>query len=131
MTTLLLDTSALLYWTLDPTKLPTRARRAIEETTATGLAASAISLWEIGIKAQRGALDLGMPFDDYASRLRRVSSLVLLPIDADVLLRVVALPWEHRDPADRIIVATAESLDVPLVTSDGRIRAYYPRALWD
>lgn len=131
MTPVLLDTSALLYWTLAPLKLPATARRTIDECDAAGLAVSAISVWEIGLKVQRGSLDVGVSFDDYVNRLQRVSSLTLLPVDVKILLRVLALPWEHRDPADRIIVATAELLEAALVTSDRVIRAYYPRSVWD
>ena len=130
MSRVLLDTSALLYWTLRPEALPERARRAIEDAAADEVVVSAISLWEVGLKAQRGTLDLGLPFAVYVERLRRVDRLTLAPVDAPVWLRVVALPWEHRDPADRVIVATAEMLGVPLVTSDEVMRRYAARAIW-
>ena len=127
---MLLDTSALLYWTLRPEELPTRARQVIADAARDEVVVSAISLWEIGLKTQRGALELGLPFDAYVERLRRVDRLTLAPVDVPVWLRVLALPWEHRDPADRVVVATAEVLDVPVVTSDGTILRYTDRAIW-
>jgi len=128
---LLLDTSALLYWTLSPERLSRAAQSAIDEAARTGIAASAISLWEIGLKAQRGTLRLGIAFDEYVSRLQRVHNLAFIAVDTKIWLRVLGLPWDHRDPADRVIVATAEVLDTTLVTSDGAIRDYFARSIWE
>lgn len=130
MSRVLLDTSAVLYWTLMPSTLPERARHAIDEAARDEVVVSAISLWEVGLKVQRGTLGLGIPFDDYVRRLQQVDRLTLAPVDVRVWLRVLDLPWEHRDPADRVIVATADVLDVPIVTSDHAMRRYYDRAIW-
>jgi PIN domain nuclease of toxin-antitoxin system len=126
-----LDTAALLYWTLEPATLTTRARRAIAQTLpAAGCVVSAISLWEIALKVRRGRLTLGLPVEQFADRLTRVEGLHVAPVDAETWLRNVALPWEHRDPADRTIVATAELLGARLITSDRAMAAYYPRVVW-
>lgn len=126
-----LDTSALLIWTLMPDKLPRTARRVIAKGETHGLIASAISLWEIGLKAQRGTLSLGLPFAEYVQRLQRVDALTLVPVDARVWLGVLALPWEHRDPADRVIVATAHLDGLALVSSDAQIANYYAKTVWE
>ena len=125
-----LDTSALLFWTLKPDALPRSAQRVINKAESHGLVVSAISLWEIGLKAQRGTLSLGVSFEDYARRLQRVEALTLLPVDASIWLAVLALPWEHRDPADRVIVATAQLQGMSLVSSDETIAAFYPKTVW-
>ena len=128
---LLLDTSALLYWTLSPARLTPAAQSAIDDAAQTGIAASAISLWEIGLKVQRGTLQLGVDFDEYVSRLHRVHNLAFIAVDTKIWLRLLALTWDHRDPADRVIVATADVLDTALVTSDRAIRDYFARSIWD
>jgi PIN domain nuclease of toxin-antitoxin system len=46
------------------------------------------------------------------------------------IIENIELEWEHRDPADRTIVATARHFGCPLVTPDARILAFYPRAIW-
>jgi PIN domain nuclease of toxin-antitoxin system len=126
-----LDTSALLYWTLEPAMLPTRARRAIVAAlSAAGCVVSAISLWEIALKIKRGRLSIGLPVEQFADRLTRVEGLHVAPVDAETWLRNVAMPWGHRDPADRTIVATAELLGAQLVTSDRAMAEYYPRVVW-
>lgn len=126
----MLDTSALLYWTLMPDTLPRAARRVIAKAEAHGLLVSAISLWEIGLKEQRGTLSLGVPFTEYVHRLQRVDALTLVPVDARIWLAVLALPWAHRDPADRVIVATAQLHGVSLVSSDSAMAAYYDKTVW-
>ena len=130
MSRVVLDTSALLYWTLSPELLSKPARRAIAKAERDGILASAISLWEIGLKTQRGTLSLGVPFNEYVQRVQRVNALTFVPVDIRVWLRVLDLQWPHRDPADRVIVATAELNGLPLVSSDAEIGKYYAKTVW-
>lgn len=130
-TPLVLDTAALLYWTLNPGALSKRAQRAIAQATnAAGTIVSAISLWEIALKVSRGTLSLGIPVSAFVERLDTVAHLQVQPVDTRIWLHSVSLPWEHRDPADRAIVATADLLGAPLVTSDARIRQFYKQSIW-
>jgi PIN domain nuclease of toxin-antitoxin system len=123
-----LDTSALLYWTLDPEKLSGAARKAIEEEDR--LVVSSISIWEIALKLKRGELQIPLPLGDYVERLLRLESLEIQPVDVQTWLDNVDLNWEHRDPADRTIVAMAARLGCPLVSSDSTIMEFYPLAIW-
>ena len=126
-----LDTSALLYWTLQPSALTPRARAAIAGALPrAGCVVSAISIWEIGRKVKQGRLAIGLPVEQFADRLAQVKGLDIQPIDVAVWLRNLALPWAHRDPADRTIVATAGLLGATLVTSDRETGAYYSRVVW-
>ncbi len=126
-----LDTSALLRWTLDPAALSPKARRAIAGALAgAGVVVSAISLWEIALKVKQRRLTIGLPVEQFADRLARVQGLEIVPVDVATWLRSVALPWERRDPADRAIVATAELRGARLLTSDREMAAYYPRVVW-
>lgn len=127
---LLLDTCALVWWTLDPAQLSPAAAAACREVEARGGHASAISVWEISIKARRGKLELGLPLADYVMRLRELSCLTLVPVDTAIWLRNVQLDWDHRDPADRTVVATAEVLGLSIVTADRVIADYFPRTVW-
>ncbi len=126
----MLDTSALLIWTLSPNRLPKTARAAINAGEQHGILASAISLWEIGLKAERGTLSLGVPFHDYVQRLERVDALSFVPMDTRVWLGVLALKWTHRDPADRVIVTTAQITGLPLISSDVAIGRFYANTIW-
>ena len=97
---LVLDTSALLYWTLDPEKLTQAAKDAIDQSNQ--IVVIPISVWEIGLKVKRGKLEIPIPIDDYASRLQRLERLEILPVDVNTWLANLELNWEHRDPAVRI-----------------------------
>ena len=123
-----LDTSTLLFWTLDRNQLSEAASGAISE--ADRVLVSSISIWEIGIKVPRGGLSIPLTVREYAERLERIARVEVLPVDTETWLANLDLPWDHRDPADRTIVATAVVNDCPLVTSDRAMRDFYPRAVW-
>jgi PIN domain nuclease of toxin-antitoxin system len=121
---LLLDTHALLWWALDPGRLSRPAAIALAEVDRRGALASAISIWELAIKVKRGGLELPLSIDEFTRRLERSGVIELVPVDAAIWLRSVALPWEHRDPADRVIVATALHRGATLVTADAEIQRF-------
>ena len=62
--------------------------------------------------------------DELARRIADGSVVELLPVDAPTWLRSLALPWDHRDPADRVIVATALLRGLPVLTKDARIHEF-------
>lgn len=121
---IVLDTHALLWWALDPDRLSPAAAASVREMERRGGFASAISIWELGIKIQRGKLDLGISIEELVRRIDRSAIVQLLAVDTTTWLRSLALVWDHRDPADRIIVATALLQGVPLVTADAEIQRF-------
>jgi PIN domain nuclease of toxin-antitoxin system len=123
-----LDTSALFFWTIDPTKLSALAREAIE--TADRLVINTISVWEIAQKVARKRLVIGPTIEEYVAGLFRLDVLEMLPVDVETWVLSVGLDWSHRDPADRVIVATATLLNCPLVTSDRVIGDFYAATIW-
>lgn len=128
---ILLDTCALVWWTLDPERLSKRAAKACHEIDEEGKAViSSISIWEIGIKIRNGKLDLGMSIEAYHGLLNQLSTLEIVPVDAATWVKSVSLDWDHRDPADRTIVALGLLRDLKIVTSDVRIRRFRPGCIW-
>lgn len=125
---IVLDTSALIYWTAYPEGLSQAAARCIEE--ADQIVVSSISIWEIARKVQQGRLDLFIPISEYVKRLAQLERLDTRPVDVQNWLDNVNLAWDHKDPADRTIVALAARLECSLVTSDQKILEFYPKALW-
>jgi PIN domain nuclease of toxin-antitoxin system len=119
----ILDTHALLWWTLDPEKLSGKAASMCSEFEEHGAYISSISIWKMGIKIRNGKLDIGMSIRDYTEKLKRLGSVEVLPVDELVWIRSLELEWEHRDPADRAIVATALIKGLPLMTKDVIIRS--------
>ncbi len=123
-----LDTSALFYWTLDPARLSASARQALQE--ADRLFMSSISLWEIALKVKRGTLQIPMSIEQYVEQLQQAEQLEIVPVDTRTWLDSVALDWEHRDPADRVIVALARRLKLPLVSNDQKIASFLTETIW-
>jgi PIN domain nuclease of toxin-antitoxin system len=121
---IVLDTHVLLWWALDPKQLSASAVKILAEMEQNGGFASSISIWEIGIKIKRGQLDLGITLDEFVHRVERTAVVEWVPVDTAIWLRSLALDWAHRDPADRVIVATALAKHTPLLTRDGLIQAF-------
>jgi PIN domain nuclease of toxin-antitoxin system len=123
-----LDTSALLFWTLDPAQLSSNANKAIEQ--AERIYVSSISVWEIALKVKYKKLVIPIPMNEYAHQIQQLERLEVLSVDIQTWLDNLGLPWEHRDPADRTIVALATRLNCPLITSDRIIADYYKETIW-
>jgi PIN domain nuclease of toxin-antitoxin system len=121
---IVLDTHALLWWALDPDQLSRKARDVLGDMERQGGFASAISIWELGVKAKRGKLELPISVDELARRIAVGGVVELVPVDTSIWLHSLALPWAHPDPADRVIVATALLRNVPLLTKDSLIRKF-------
>ena len=120
---LLLDTQIFL-WCLDQTpRMPAIVRQALEDTD-NAILVSAAALWEIAIKTSKGRLKIP------AADLRRLTRLIEamgfeeLPVLARHAAAVHALPWHHRDPFDRLMIAQARDESLTLATVDPAIRAY-------
>jgi PIN domain nuclease of toxin-antitoxin system len=64
------------------------------------------------------------------SKLQEIDRLEIVPVTEQIWLKNVDLAWDHKDPADRTIVATAMLFNCPVVSNDVRIRQFYPQTLW-
>lgn len=129
--TVVLDTCALIWWSLDPNKLSLPAKSACEEMEVekNGLVAS-ISLWEVAIKIKNQKLDLGVSLTTYMETLQKSDVITIIPIDENLWLESVALKWNHKDPADRVIVALAKKYQADLITADKIIMGFYDSVIW-
>ena len=125
---IVLDTSALLYWPLDPAQLSLKAKQAIEQ--ADRIVISSISVWEIALKVKQQKLILPLEMPEYVERLQRLEALEILAVAVQTWLDNLDLSWEHRDPADRTIVALATRFGCSLITSDRVIADYYQETIW-
>ena len=125
---LVLDTSALLFWTLDPEQLSAAASDALSQ--ANEILVSSITLWEIALKHHRGKLSLPLTPTLFAQELETTDRTKILAVDWTTWLESVSLDWEHRDPADRAVVALARIHHCGLITSDAEIRRFYPHSIW-
>ena len=121
---ILLDTHVLLWLDAGATELGRLARRRMDEALGGGeLTVSAISFWEIARLAQRERVLLRLPANSWRRDLLG-SGLSEVEIDGRIGIRAAELEELHRDPADRLIVASAIELGAHLMTADQRILAW-------
>lgn len=122
MTAILLDTCALIWLGNGDTSLSLDALQTIEETETVYV--SPISLWEISNKCRKGKLHLKHPVRDWFDRVIRKYSLTMLPLSNEAMFRAGELVEHHKDPADRMIIASALTEGIAVVTSDRNFPLY-------
>jgi PIN domain nuclease of toxin-antitoxin system len=110
-------------------ELAVGGRRAINRAAASGqLRIAAISLWEVALLASRGRVVLGQPLPQWIIEAVSAPGLSIEPLLPQIAVEASALPEAfHRDPADRLIVATARVTDAVLMTRDRQILDYAAR----
>lgn len=127
MSALLLDTHLWLWYAEGITERlrPASVRKLDEARRSDGLIVSAISVWEIGMHAARGRIQLAVPLRDWVDKALGVPGIRLAPLDAAVAAESTLLPGEPQgDPADRFLIATARMHGVALATRDEGILEY-------
>lgn len=131
---IILDTHALLWWASGDTgQLSALAAQAIEaELNGGQIRVSSISAWELAMLVAKGRIALSMDIGEWLSVVSQIEAVSFMPVDNEIAVKSVELPGEfHKDPADRIIVATARKFAAPLVTADDKIRGYpHVRTIW-
>ena len=126
---LLLDSHTLIWSADEPARITATAMAAMSDP-ANDLLLSAASLWEIAIKFSLGRLPLSLPYRQWIDKAMADLDLVVLPITLDHAERQAGLPWHHRDPFDRLLVAQAQVEGVPLVSADAVLDPYGITRLW-
>jgi PIN domain nuclease of toxin-antitoxin system len=122
---LILDTHAALWWLSDDARLGPEATRHLTDDTNQVLLSAAV-VWEVAIKRSLGKLDAP---EDLAPTLLGAGARPL-PVTLDHTAAVGALPWHHRDPFDRLLVAQALIESAALVSRDEPLRQYGVPLIW-
>jgi len=126
---LLLDTHTFLWFIDGDTALSPYARQLIEDRTNERLLSIA-SLWEMAIKASLGRLTLALPFTGLVAEHVHGNAIELfeiLPRHLDVL---TTLPFHHKDPFDRMLIAQSQAENIPILSRDSAFDDYAIRRLW-
>ena len=126
---LLLDTHAFLWFIMGSLDLSAAARTQIEDV-ANEKFLSVASLWEIAIKLSIGKLTLSAPFDLLIPQQLALNGFELLNIEIDHVSLVATLPFHHRDPFDRLLIAQAMVEKMAIVSIDAAFNDYSVVRLW-
>ena len=125
----LLDTHAFLWAVTGDRRLSSPARALIEDGE-NQVFLSAVSMWEIVLKAKAGKLHVEGSVAKVLEEQMRQARIAPLPIYPAHVLRVVALPPIHKDPFDRLLIAQAQAENLALVTRDLEIRRFTVQVIW-
>jgi PIN domain nuclease of toxin-antitoxin system len=126
---LLLDTHAFLWFIMGDSKLSTTARAAIEDPGNEKLL-SVGSIWEIAIKVSLGKLALAEPFPVLIPRELSRNGFPILALSLAHAARISAMPFHHRDPFDRLLIAQAQEETLVIVSLDGNFDRYGIKRIW-
>lgn len=129
MSRLLLDTHTFLWFVTEDPKLSAVARRTIAASSNEPFLSSA-SVWEIAIKVSIGRLPIPAPLDSFIPEQLKINRIELLPIDLHHLFKIAQLPFYHRDPFDRLLIAQAMVENIPILTADPAFDKYEVERIW-
>lgn len=122
----LLDTNAIVWLLLgDRAAIPADVAAAVQDPQSTSLV-SAVSVWEIAIKRSLGKLRI----EESWPRALLSLDLEHLPVTAEHAAAVAGLPWHHRDPFDRLLVAQAQLEGCAVISADRQLDAYDVPTWW-
>ncbi|PCJ24468.1 MAG: VapC toxin family PIN domain ribonuclease [SAR86 cluster bacterium] len=131
---IVIDTHVLLWWVSGDKSLSAKAGRTIKKCLTDGgeVIVSSITVWEIAMLIEKNRLVLSMDIESWVNEVAQIEGVRFMPVNNEIAMKSAALPGEfHKDPADRIIVATARKLAVSLVTADGKIIDYeHVKTIW-
>ena len=123
-----LDTHTFLWFIDDSPQLSQKGKALLEADNE--LLLSIASLWEIAIKLSLGKLTVEMPTEVLMTQQLTRNDIDVLPITVAHLVMVSTLPFHHRDPFDRLLIARAIVEQIPIVGVDPTFDAYPVQRLW-
>ncbi len=123
MNAYLLDSHTWVWMLADDPRLGARARGIVTEPENI-LLLSFASVWELSIKVHSGKLEMPLRTRGQWDEQLQLTGVTLAPIEYQHTIAAATLPWHHRDPFDRMIVAQAQDLGIPIITVDPRIERY-------
>jgi len=126
---LLLDTHSFLWFVTGSANLSSNARSLIEDGSNESLL-SVASLWEMAIKVSLGKLTLSAPFADLIPAQLNVNGIGLLNISIAHVSLLATLPFHHRDPFDRLLIAQAITEKMPIISADATFDNYGVTRPW-
>jgi PIN domain nuclease of toxin-antitoxin system len=122
---MLLDTCAIIWLVFDEKKLSSGVLQRIDQGEK--ILICSLSFWEIGIKIKKKKLEIPLPLGNVVQHFTENDQTEIIAPDAGIVLRALQLDWNHRDPVDRFIVATAFKFNAEIITADTTISRFYQK----
>ncbi len=125
----LLDTHTFLWFINGDASLSSTAKALIEDPEST-IYLSVASIWEMAIRVSLDKLEMPSPFTDFIDEQLSENTIILLNIKTAHTGIVATLPFHHRDPFDRLIIAQSKVEDIPVIGKDAIFNDYGIKRLW-
>jgi len=119
----LIDTHIFIWYVQNSEKLTNSVAKLINNGR-NEILLSTVSIWEIAIKQSIGKLNLGVPYANFIREQMSLNKMELLPISLEHLEIVTSLPFHHRDPFDRLLIAQAIAEGIAIVSADSAFSLY-------
>lgn len=126
---LLLDTHTLIWFFAGDSQLSATARILIEDQDNHKMVSIA-SIWEMAIKESKGLLNLSVPFEQYIAQRLSLEDFNLLNINLYHLNAIVTMPFHHKDPFDRLLIAQSMVERIPILSKDSAFDIYSINRIW-
>jgi PIN domain nuclease of toxin-antitoxin system len=126
---LLLDTHTLIWFFAGDSQLSATARILIEDEDNHKMVSIA-SIWEMAIKESKGLLNLSVPFEEYIAQRLSLEDFNLLNINLYHLNAIVTMPFHHKDPFDRLLIAQSMVERIPILSKDSAFDVYSINRIW-
>ena len=124
---MVLDTCAVLWLAFNRENFSEETLNKIENSD--NIIISTMSFWEIGIKIKKKKVTIPLSLQDLIRLYVNNENVSIIPPDLNIILQSLEFNWNHRDPVDRMIVATAKKFDDYIVTSDMAIKKFYKKTV--
>jgi PIN domain nuclease of toxin-antitoxin system len=125
---IIIDTHTFLWFINEQPELSATIKTLIESDTDVLL--SVVSLWEIAVKVSIGKMTLPDAFERFIPEQLMINDIEILPIALPHLTLISALPFHHRDPFDRLLIAQSIVEDLPITSIDKAFDAYGVNRIW-
>jgi PIN domain nuclease of toxin-antitoxin system len=125
----LLDTHSLLWITTDDPKLSKKAKK-IYLDAENEILLSIASIWELAIKSSIGKITFQKDLDNFVDVHIKGNNIEILKIELPHVLRIEKLPFHHRDPFDRLIIAQAIEDNLKILGADSAFDNYKVKRIW-
>jgi PIN domain nuclease of toxin-antitoxin system len=126
----LIDTHVFIWYIQNSERLPGSVATYINDGR-NDILLSIASVWEMAIKQSTGKLNLGLPYASFIEEQMRLNSMKLLPLRLDHLEVVTTMPFHHRDPFDRLLIAQAMLENIAIVSVDSIFSSYPVQRIWE
>jgi PIN domain nuclease of toxin-antitoxin system len=126
----LIDTHIFIWYIQNSERLPSSVATYINDGR-NDIFLSIASVWEMAIKQSTGKLNLGFPFASFIAEQMSINSMELLPLRLDHLEVITTIPFHHRDPFDRILIAQAIQEDIVIISADSIFSSYPVQIIWE